>query len=352
MSVALGSFSNLAPRPSVEDRIKKNRNGGSSAFWTPTPPKQRCPNFAQVQQHTHPKTPHFYGTGSLSPHSRNWAFAGWEHNSTHEAHLCYWYNVLNCALRSFGQSDSEACTYQSVLGGGRNPEMVFFGLTSLLKCGTGYQLSDFGAGSTGNSVYQFFLNPRHLFSKKPEGNRKASATILCSFAHSFPGTHKNTWFGALVHPRVERGDYISQDAPRINAGTLFPRIPWASILPEIFLRGLGTPGPRWRRERAVSIRLALAWKVFVEPRPGNRSVTLSGSRSNDLPENPKPSETWAWAALLRSAIGGWGPRSVKSYILVRPRTFFVCKFLLYLLAALGLRRFPWTLLAAARNAPV
>ena len=110
---------------------------------------------------------------------------------------------------------------------------------------------------------------------------------------------RNSW-GTIAELR----DYISQDAPRINAGTLFPRIPWASIQPEIFLRGLETSGPRWRRERAVSICLAFAWKVFVEPRPGNRFVTLSGSRSNDLPESPEPSEIWARAALLRPAVGG------------------------------------------------
>ena len=199
--------------------------------------KSKYPSWARAQPHTHPKTPHFsYGTGSLSLRGRTWTFLAWEHNSAHEVHLCYWYNVLNYALLSFGQSDSEICTYQSAQGGGRDRETA----TAWPLCSNAGRVTNCRSLELGPLEIRFI---------------SFSWTLGISFLRSLkailrlqsPSSHRRPSLGRLFILGLGRGgvgDYISHDAPRTNTGTRFPRIPRALALPDGLPSGVGDFGAK------------------------------------------------------------------------------------------------------------
>lgn len=87
----------------------------SSAFWQPISRRKEL----VPQLYTHPKTRHLFllwyrPTQIPASEPRLGLFT--EHYSARDVHFFHWYNVLNYALRSFRQSDREACSYQSAQG--------------------------------------------------------------------------------------------------------------------------------------------------------------------------------------------------------------------------------------------
>lgn len=173
------------------------------------------------------------GTGPLTRRRGTCTSAVGERNSAHEVHLCYRYNILNYALRSFRQSDSEACSYQSMQGKGAGEIDKQFDLSTLM-CVRVTNCRSLVSGL----LKHFFLKPRHFLSKNPKGSSEAlAATLSPSLVLFLRKSAKENWFSALVRLGVGVATTLPKKQCEQMPRLYFPEFLACRPFEAVFLQG-------------------------------------------------------------------------------------------------------------------